>query len=68
MTRLTGGAPHPTVLVGDNDTRHHPPLYPDVVHRAHRAGPAGACVFRGTAGPRASSLIPTTDPEGEKSL
>ncbi|MFF9457495.1 DUF190 domain-containing protein [Streptomyces flaveolus] len=60
MTRLTGSALRVTVLVGENDTWHHRPLYSEIVHRAHRSGLAGASVFRGIEGFGASSLIHTT--------
>ncbi|WP_217140104.1 DUF190 domain-containing protein [Streptomyces sp. AC627_RSS907] len=60
MTRLTGRALRVTVLVGENDTWHHRPLYSEIVHRAHAAGLAGASVFRGVEGFGASSLIHTT--------
>ncbi|MBU6534286.1 DUF190 domain-containing protein [Streptomyces sp. NPDC057245] len=60
MTRTTGKALRLTVLVGENDTWHHRPLYSEIVHRAHAAGLAGASVFRGVEGFGASSLIHTT--------
>ncbi|QOV33781.1 DUF190 domain-containing protein [Streptomyces ferrugineus] len=60
MTRLTGRALRLTVFVGEHDTRHHKPLYSEIVHRAHTAGLAGASVFRGIEGFGASSLIHTT--------
>ncbi|KOX25257.1 MULTISPECIES: DUF190 domain-containing protein [Streptomyces] len=60
MTRLTGGALRLTVIVGENDTWHHRPLYAEIVHRAHAAGLAGASVFRGVEGFGASSLIHTS--------
>ncbi|SBT89693.1 hypothetical protein GA0115233_101165 [Streptomyces sp. DI166] len=60
MTRLTGAALRLTVLVGENDTWHHRPLYSEIVHRAHAAGLAGASVFRGIEGFGASSLIHTS--------
>ncbi|WP_043666481.1 DUF190 domain-containing protein [Streptomyces xylophagus] len=60
MTRLTGSALRVTIFIGENDTWHHKPLYTEIVHRAHKAGLAGASVFRGIEGFGASSLIHTT--------
>ncbi|MFE4698938.1 DUF190 domain-containing protein [Streptomyces sp. NPDC056738] len=60
MTRLTGDALRLTVLIGENDTWHHKPLYAEIVHRAHAAGLAGASVFKGIEGFGASSLIHTS--------
>ncbi|WP_069771610.1 DUF190 domain-containing protein [Streptomyces sp. LUP30] len=60
MTRLTGSALRLTVLIGENDTWHHKPLYTEIVHRAHAAGLAGASVFRGIEGFGASSRIHTS--------
>ncbi|MEU6356237.1 DUF190 domain-containing protein [Streptomyces sp. NPDC047072] len=60
MTRLTGSALRLTVLIGENDTWQHKPLYTEIVHRAHAAGLAGASVFRGIEGYGASSLIHTS--------
>ncbi|MFF7853388.1 DUF190 domain-containing protein [Streptomyces sp. NPDC007904] len=60
MTRLTGSALRLTVLVGENDTWRHRPLYSEIVHRAHAAGLAGASVFRGVEGFGASSLVHTS--------
>ncbi|MEU4492953.1 DUF190 domain-containing protein [Streptomyces sp. NPDC023998] len=58
--RLTGSAQRVTIFVGENDTWHHRPVYTEIVHRAHKAGLAGASVFRGIEGFGASSLIHTT--------
>ncbi|MFE1287339.1 DUF190 domain-containing protein [Streptomyces sp. NPDC058751] len=60
MTRTTGRALRLTVLIGENDTWHHKPLYAEIVHRAHAAGLAGASVFRGIEGFGASSLVHTS--------
>ncbi|KOG26212.1 MULTISPECIES: DUF190 domain-containing protein [Streptomyces] len=60
MTRLTGRALRLTILVGENDTWHHRPLFTEIVHRAHAAGLAGASVFTGVEGFGASSRIHTT--------
>ncbi|MFF1685662.1 MULTISPECIES: DUF190 domain-containing protein [unclassified Streptomyces] len=60
MTRLTGRALRVTVFVGEHDTWHRKPLYSEIVHRAHKAGLAGASVFRGIEGFGASSLIHTS--------
>jgi PII-like signaling protein len=60
MTRLTGTALRVTIFIGENDTWHHKPLFSEIVHRAHKAGLAGASVFRGIEGFGASSLIHTT--------
>ncbi|MGA5278236.1 DUF190 domain-containing protein [Streptomyces cellulosae] len=60
MTRLTGRALRVTILIGENDTWHHKPLFSEIVHRAHKAGLAGASVFRGVEGFGAGSLIHTS--------
>jgi PII-like signaling protein len=58
--RLTGTALRLTIMVGESDQWHHKPLFTEIVHRAHKAGLAGATVLRGIEGYGASNLIHTT--------
>jgi len=60
MTELTGSVLRLTVLIGESDTFRRKPLFSEIVHRARRAGLAGATVFRGIEGYGASSAIHTT--------
>jgi uncharacterized protein len=58
--KLEGPALRLTIFVGEDDQWHHKPLYTEIVHRAHKAGLAGASVIRGIEGYGASSRIHTT--------
>lgn len=58
--RTSGPARRLTVFVGESDRYHHKPLYAEIVHRAQRAGLAGASVLRGIEGFGASHHVHTT--------
>jgi PII-like signaling protein len=58
--RLQGPAKRLTVFIGESDRFHHTPLYVEIVHRAHKAGLAGATVLRGIEGFGASQHVHTT--------
>ncbi len=47
---LRGPATRLTILIKEDEQWHHRPLYTEIVHRAHKAGLAGASVFRGVEG------------------
>jgi PII-like signaling protein len=57
--KLEGHQKRLTVFVGEADRYGHTPLATEIVQRAHRAGLAGASVFRGVEG-FASNHIHTT--------
>ncbi len=58
---LVGRALRLTVHLADGEQYHHRPVYSEIVHRAHRAGLAGASVYRGMEGfGRTARAIHTT--------
>jgi len=58
--KLQGPSMRLTIFVGETDQWHHHPVYTEIVHRAHKAGLAGASVMRGIEGFGASSRVHTT--------
>ena len=58
--KLEGHQRRLTVFIGESDRHGRTPLATEIVQRAHRAGLAGASVFRGVEGYGASNHIPTT--------
>jgi uncharacterized protein len=59
VVKLSGRALRLSVFIGEGDIWHHRSLYAEIVHRAHKAGLAGATVIRGIEGFGASSRIHT---------
>lgn len=57
--KLSGKALRLTIIVGTSDHWHHRSLYSEIVHRAHKAGLAGATVVQGIEGFGATSRIHT---------
>jgi len=58
--KLEGHQKRLTIFIGESDRHGHTPLATEIVQRAHRAGLAGASVFRGIEGYGASNHIHTT--------
>lgn len=58
--KLEGHQKRLTIFIGEADRHGHTPLATEIVHRAHKAGLAGATVFRGVEGYGASNHIHTT--------
>jgi PII-like signaling protein len=58
--KLEGHQQRLTIYVGESDRHGHTPLATEIVQRAHKAGIAGASVFRGVEGYGASNHIHTT--------
>jgi PII-like signaling protein len=58
--KLEGHQKRLTIFIGESDRHGHTPLATEIVQRAHKAGLAGASVFRGVEGYGASNHIHTT--------
>ena len=58
--KLEGRQRRLTIFIGESDHHGHTPLATEIVQRAHRAGLAGASVFRGVEGYGASNHIHTS--------
>jgi len=48
--KLEGRQKRLTIFIGESDRHGHTPLATEIVQRAHKAGLAGASVFRGVEG------------------
>ncbi|MFC0439994.1 DUF190 domain-containing protein [Kutzneria buriramensis] len=57
--KSTGRAMRLSIFIGERHTWHHKPLYCEIVHRAHKAGLAGATVVQGVEGFGATARIHT---------
>lgn len=60
MNELVGRAVRLTVILGEDDTWHHRPVYSELVVRAREAGIAGATVTRGLEGFGRRSIVHTS--------
>jgi uncharacterized protein len=58
--KLEGHQKRLTIFIGESDHHGRTPLATEIVQRAHKAGLAGASVFRGVEGFGASNHIHTT--------
>lgn len=56
----SGPAVRLMILMDEDRTWNHKPLVDEIIHRAHRAGLAGASAFRGVEGFGASQLVHTS--------
>lgn len=55
-----GPAARLMILMDEDRTWNHKPLVDEIIHRAHKAGLAGASAFRGVEGFGASQLVHTS--------
>ena len=60
LMKLEGHQKRLTIFIGESDHHGHTPLATEIVHRAHKAGLAGATVLRGVEGYGASNHVHTT--------
>lgn len=59
MVELSGSALRLTVILGEDDTWRHRPVYSEIVVRARESGLAGATVTRGIEGYGRRSIVHT---------